>query len=161
LRGSAGAIDGGNLVEVDDNPGWTGHGILVGFPDRVWQRRPRGRAALYQRPLRTAIEGHAVELLRLNGHGNWRGVFRSRATETVKVDFWGGWRVSSGPFSVKVSLPYGRRNVCAMVVVTRLLKTTSIDSRVVYSIADTERGPSREARAMEAHFWGRVRMPRV
>ncbi len=55
---------------------------------------------------------------------------------------------------VKVSPPYGRVNVCAIVAITRLVKTTSMDSRVPDGAADTDGGPSRESRAVVARFGG-------
>ena len=55
---------------------------------------------------------------------------------------------------VKVSPPYGRANVCAVVAITRLVKTTSMDSRVPDGAADTDDGPSRESRAMVARYGG-------
>jgi len=56
--------------------------------------------------------------------------------------------------AVKVSLPCGRDIVCAMVAITRLVKTTSMDSRVLDGAADTDGGPSRELCAVVARFGG-------
>ena len=68
------------------------------------------------------------------------GEYSGRVSRATGLDWMGGWRAAWGRTGVKLSLPYGRRNVCAMVAVNRLVKTTSMYSSGLYGGADTDLG---------------------
>jgi hypothetical protein len=130
--------------------------------DHIRRRAAAGQPEHLACPMRYSTKGGHGQLS--GGRMGWDGrgfvdrvidgEYSGRAFQARGLAWMGSRKVNRGRTDVKLSLLYGHSNVCAMVAVNRLVKTTSMYSSGLYGGADTDLGPSRKRCAMVAHFGG-------